>query len=338
MRALAGCAAGAAFCMALLPIDADAAESAAGIYLLGSRSSLMGMMPPPGLYANNFKYYYTGEIGGSAAVGKTLDSLGNIAAFADLRVRGQAYVDVTSLLWVTPYEILGGRLGFAGGASMGWKRTVGRLDAFADLTLPDGTHIARGTSHRVAGEEFSYGDPMVQAMLGWNHGHWHWNLIAQLYLPFGDYTKGDLVNVGIHHWSSDLSVAVTYLDPHNGLEVSFSPGFTFNWENEATLYRTGTEFHGEFAVLKHFNEKWALGVAGYHYHQLTGDSGPGAKIGSFEGRTFGIGPILTHNFMVDGKPVTTSLRWLREYYSVNRTKGDTVLLNVGIPIHVSAHQ
>jgi|GEM_PF-4488312 hypothetical protein len=164
---------------------------------------------------------------------------------------------------------------------------------------------------------------MVQAMIGWIHGAWHWNLIAQLYLPFGAYINGNLVDIGIDHWSSDLSVAATYLDPHNRLKISFSPGLTFNWENESTQYRTGTEFHGEFAVLKHFNETWALGIAGYYYHEITGDSGPGARIGSFEGRAVRLGPILTRNVTVDGKQVTTSTRWLHGYYAVNRTTGAT---------------
>ncbi|TCT11800.1 outer membrane putative beta-barrel porin/alpha-amylase [Tepidamorphus gemmatus] len=91
-------------------------------------------------------------------------------------------------------------------------------------------------------------------------------------------------------------------------------------------------------MLKHFNETWALGIAGYYYHQITGDSGPGARIGLFEGRAVGLGPILTRNVTVDGKQVTTSTRWLHGYYAVNRTRGDSVLLSIGIPIHVGAPQ
>jgi hypothetical protein len=69
------------------------------------------------------------------------------------------------------------------------------------------------------------------------------------------------------------------LDPKTGFEVSAAPGFTFNWENPDTDYRTGTEFHVEFAVLEHFSQKFAVGVAGFHYQQITADSGAGARLG-----------------------------------------------------------
>lgn len=33
-----------------------------------------------------------------------------------------------------------------------------------------------------------------------------------------------------------------------------------------------------------------VGLAGYYFQQLTGDTGPGAKLGDFKGRVAGIGP------------------------------------------------
>jgi hypothetical protein len=36
-----------------------------------------------------------------------------------------------------------------------------------------------------------------------------------------------------------------------------------------------------------------IGVNGFFYQQVTGDSGSGARLGEFEGRTAGVGPILT---------------------------------------------
>ncbi|WP_245445151.1 transporter [Pseudaminobacter soli (ex Li et al. 2025)] len=38
------------------------------------------------------------------------------------------------------------------------------------------------------------------------------------------------------------------------------------------------------------NEHLQLGVVGYAYQQLSGDSGQGAVLGPFESRVFGIGP------------------------------------------------
>ena len=51
-------------------------------------------------------------------------------------------------------------------------------------------------------------------------------------------------------------------------------GFTFNGENPATDYKTGTEFHVDWALMQHVLKTFAFGIAGYRYQQITGDSEP----------------------------------------------------------------
>jgi hypothetical protein len=53
-------------------------------------------------------------------------------------------------------------------------------------------------------------------------------------------------------------------------------------ENYATQYQTGDEFHAEWAIGYKFDNGLVLGVVGYDYRQLTGDSGSGAILGPFE--------------------------------------------------------
>jgi len=67
-------------------------------------------------------------------------------------------------------------------------------------------------------------------------------------------------------------------------------GFTFNWENPDTDYTTGTEFHIEWALVQHLSKTLAVGIAGYHHQQVTGDSGAGATLGDFKGRVTALGP------------------------------------------------
>jgi hypothetical protein len=145
------------------------------------------------------------------------------------------------------------------------------------------------------------------------------------------------VNLGFNRWAADLTAAVTWLDPKTGFEVSVAPGFTFNGENPDTNYRTGTEFHLEAAVMQHFSEAFAIGVAGYHYKQVTADSGRGALLGSFKGEVSAIGPNVTYNFEVGGVPVFTSVRWLTEFGAKNRLEGDTGFLTVTVPIGGASH-
>ena len=53
-------------------------------------------------------------------------------------------------------------------------------------------------------------------------------------------------------------------------------GVMINLENSlpGPNYETGDEAHIDALFGKHFGENFALGVAGYWYHQLTDDEGP----------------------------------------------------------------
>lgn len=48
--------------------------------------------------------------------------------------------------------------------------------------------------------------------------------------------------------------------------------------------------HLDWAASQFLSEKIHVGVVGYVYQQLSGDSGSGAKLGSFESRVVGAGP------------------------------------------------
>ena len=126
---------------------------------------------------------------------------------------------------------------------------------------------------------------------------------------------------------------MTWLDPNIGFEISVAPGFTFNWENPDTDYETGTEFHVEFALLQHFSPKLAVGVAGFHYQQVTGD---GARLGDFEGRVTSLGPIATYNFSLGKLPVSTQLIWMHDFDVENRLEGDLGLLTISFPLSRSS--
>jgi hypothetical protein len=69
----------------------------------------------------------------------------------------------------------------------------------------------------------------------------------------------------------DTGVAFTWTDKKwTQLQFNGAAGFTFNFEDEATEYKTGTEFHFEWAIGYELSTGLMLGVAGYDYRQLTG--------------------------------------------------------------------
>ena len=125
---------------------------------------------------------------------------------------------------------------------------------------------------------------------------------------------------------------MTWLDPKSGIELSGSAGLTFNLENPANDYQTGTEGHLEFALMRHVGKDFSFGVAGYHYQQVTGDSGAGARLGDFKGRVSAVGPMLTYSFTVDKTPISTSVSWMHEFNARNRLEGNAGLLNVVVPL------
>jgi hypothetical protein len=169
-------------------------------------------------------------------------------------------------------------------------------------------------------------------MLGWHRDNWHWKIQGLLNIPIGQYDADDIANMGFNRWAFDASAAFTWLDPLKGHEVSATAGFTFNGENPDTDYKTGTEFHVEWALMQHFSKAFALGLAGYHYHQVTGDSGAGARLGPFEGIVTALGPDINYNFQLRDIPVATTLRWLHEFDAKNRLEGDAVFLTATIPL------
>lgn len=302
----------------LAPTGAMAAEGAAGFYLLGSKTSMAGALPPPGTYVQDINYLYTGSADVSLE-------------FAGLTLGGgvdaDAYYNVPLAIWVAPEKVLGGHFASLVMIPIGWKDVA----AGATLTGPGGAAI----SGRVQDDETKFGDPVLGGSLGWHDGSWHWNIGTLLNVPIGFWERGNLANIGFNRWAIDTTGAVTWLDPSVGLELSAAAGFTFNFENPDTDYKTGTEFHLELAAMQNFSKRFALGINGFYYDQVTGDSGTGARLGSFEGRVFAIGPAMNLNLDLGGIPVSTSFKYFREFEARNRLEGDVGFVTVTMPLSVA---
>jgi len=297
---------------------AQAAERGAGFYLLGSKGPAAGILPPPGVYFQNDLWIYTGDLGGN----KQLPTGGRFA----VGVEGKAVLDVPTVMWVLPEEVLGGNLGLGATVPFGWMKT----DADLTLTRPGGSVLSGAIEDTV----FTIGDPVVSGTLGWTAGNFHWTTGVMVNIPIGDYQDGEISNIAFHHWAADVNASVTWLDPTIGLDLSAAVGITFNAENPATNYRTGNEFHLEAAAVKHFGQQFDAGLIGYYYDQLTGDSGDGAS-GPFKGRAAAIGATLGWNFEAGETPISTRIKYFHEFGVENRAEGDSVFLTVSMPLFMS---
>lgn len=297
----------------LFPDEARAVEGATSFYLLGSKTTMAGYLPPPGFYGLLQNYGYSGSADISIETAR-VELSGGIDA--------DAYVALPTALWVINRDMLGGNLAFTLTAPLGGKRMEAGV-------LSSGPNNVELNARR---DNWAFGDPVLGTTLGWHTGNLHYTLGTLVNVPIGQWELGNPVNIGFNRWAIDTTAAVTYLDQASGLELSGAAGFTYNFENPDTDYKSGTELHAEGAVMLHLSHAFSIGVNGYAYQQVTGDTGSGAVLGSFEGRVLALGPALDYTFRIGQLPVATNLRYFYEFDVENRLQGSAGFLNVSIPL------
>jgi len=320
-KCAAALAATAALAACLAAFSAQASESGVSFYLLGTGGPGAAVLPPiEGVFLSNTAYYYHGStdadrqfpIGGAVVAG----------------VKASIAADFATVLWVPSTDFLGGTVGLGGAVALGqpW------VDVSAVLVGPRGRQFNLSRKDT----DFIFGDPILLAMIGWKRGNTHFELSNMLNVPIGEYREGGLANLAFHRWANDISAAVSWHDPKSGWDVSAKSGFTLNGENHATDYDTGTEWHLEAAIEKQLTPAWSLGVQGYHFAQVTGDSGAGAVLGPFKGRVTAAGATAAYNFKIMGKiPATLRLHGLKEFDARNRMEGHSIFLDFTMPLHVN---
>jgi hypothetical protein len=294
-------------------------ENGASIYLLGSGGPNAAILPPlEGVYVDTTFYVYDAGTGANRA----FDLGGNIVANIDTTVAA----NFTTLLVVPSTNFLGGTLAL--GAAMAAGAPMVRADA--TITGPGGNQITvtRRDSALVMA------DPLVNAELGWKSGKTHFALSGFVNVPIGFYRKDQLANLAFHRWAEDVSGAVSWHDPRSGWDVSGKVGFTFNGENHYTDYDSGNDLHLEASAEKTLSKKFTVGVLGYHFQQISDDSGAGAKLGAFRGRVSGAGGTASFNTVMGRSPATFRLRIIQEFGEKNRASGTSYMLSLDLPLHM----
>jgi hypothetical protein len=304
----------AATLAALAPTPAAfAAEGGAGFYLLGSRAINAGIVAPPGTYVQASLYGFSGSTDATIPVGGELN----------VGLDARAAIGFLTGLWVPETgKVAGGRPYVMLLLPYGWKQAK----VTATLEVPNGPDLSGERTEN--GTDF--GDPALGAGLGWGKGPWFGSVNLLVNVPAGPYEDGSATNISFHRWSADLTGAFTYLW-QEGWQGNLAVGLTVNGENPATDYTTGNELHLEGALAKGFGG-WTLGLAGYHYDQVTGDSGDGAVLGDFKGRVSGLGPTVAWTGAWGRQPVVFGASYFHEFDEKNRVPGDILFLNLTFPL------
>jgi hypothetical protein len=140
-------------------------------------------------------------------------------------------------------------------------------------------------------------------------------------IPVGDYSPTRLANLGIGHGTIDVGGAYTYLNPETGNEFSGIAGFTYNFKNPDTQYRSGIDFHFDWGASHFLSKQVFVGLAGYAYQQVTDDSGQNPILGGFRSRVLGIGPQIGYIFPVGDMQGFLGLRAYGDFDAANRAPG-----------------
>jgi hypothetical protein len=293
--------------------SAKGAEYGTGPWVKGYTDIFGGAVPSqPGFYFRADAYHYEGDA-------DTIIFNGRIG----LSVEENYLASLAALTYVTPWKILGGTYAVAVVPSMvAMNVDVGiQLPAF---TGPRGRSF--GPFNFETGDtELALGDTaFAPLVLGWDAGNFHWNVGVFGFAPTGKYSRKDLANTSLNHWAVMSRLAGTYFDPKTGWQVNGAAIYSVNWENPATDYETGNILNLDGAITKNFGPL-GLGVVGYAMIQTTGDSGAGARLGSFESRVYGAGPIVTFTTSADpAKALTILAKWYHEFDAENTFEGNVV--------------
>lgn len=296
---LVGWIAGSVLC---LSAPAQASEGAASYYFAGGFATFLTAVPPePGFTAASQTLMFGGQAQRAVLRGRATFGLTAFALYE--------YV-VGSYAFEPP--ILGGRLqvGAAapviGTASMNVTLDVGRFGTFSGGASDTG-----------------FGDMLLNPFaFYWSFGEFHVKLAQWVVAPTGRYDVNKVINVGRNYWAFDTQLGLTWFHKATGTEFSVLPGIMLNTINPATDYKSGTEFHLDFMANQFLAPTFAIGLQGYWYKQIDGDSGSGAVLGPFMGESFGLGPAILWTPEAFKGRAAIVVKWLHDISNTNRLNGD----------------
>ena len=310
----------AAIAAALLPCpeDSHADQGGGSFWFPGQFASLAAVQQTPGWALSEIYYHSSVAAGGSAAAASDPDGRipTNVNVNLNLSLSGRADLVALTPSYTFATPVLGGQLvgGIAGQYGRAATSIAGTLTAIAGPMV-----VTR--SGMLEGSLTSYGDLAPFAELLWNYGVNNYMAYVTGNIPVGDYDPLRLPNIGLGHGAIDAGGAYTYFNSATGNEFSAVTGFTYNFTNPETQYRSGIDFHFDWGASHFLTKQLFVGVAGYAYQQLTDDSGQNPILGGFRSRVFGVGPQIGYNFPVGDMQGFLGLRGYGEFGAVNRPSG-----------------
>jgi hypothetical protein len=280
----------------------------------------VGALPPPGYYAGDQNVLIRGHVnnayGDTVQVGPGKEEIGI-----------QSYLNIPSVLWVIPKQVLGATYG------------VAVVQPYVQQSLAFGPGGSAAT--QASG---LFNTIIVPLNMSWQLP---WNLFADvafgIYFPDG-YSKNTpnpgpqipgvigpkvvtLNNIANNFWTFEPGIALSWLS--NGWDITGHLVFDFNTENTDTKYQSGNVGYFDYTFGKTLG-KWSVGVGGNFTQQGSGDKILGTTITAPGGgrlRQAFIGPFAGYDF----GPATLAIKYMYGFAAQNAGQVSFLYLNAGFP-------
>jgi hypothetical protein len=315
--------------LAVLAIEGSSAsmadENGVSFWVPGLYSSMAAIPQQQPGWALNTIYYHTSISAGSDvslarefSIGKfpgnaTATLNANLNATGDLAFINPTYA------FATPF--LGGQ------ASVGLMGVYGRVNTSlagtlsGTVTVPPLPPVGFSRSDTFNDSVTGVGDLYPQFAVRWNSGVNNFMTYVTGDIPVGNYDSSRLSNIGLGHGAIDGGAGYTYFDPKSGHEFSAVTGFTYNFTNPSTNYQSGVDWHLDWGASQFLSKQFSIGLVGYFYRQVSGDSGSGDRVGSFQSGVTGIGPQMAFIFPVGQMQAYLNLKVYKEFDAQDRPSG-----------------
>jgi hypothetical protein len=306
--------------------DARADEDGVSFWIPGFFGSLAATPQQPGWSLASILYNTNVSASGNAAVAREI-TIGRFNPTININVNAHVHADATigfvapTYVFATPF--LGGQASATLLFGYGNNDTSLNASATATADIPP-LSITRSVALQQDTSGFTDLIPMFTDR--WNAGVNNYMVYITGDIPVGLYSSSNLANIGIGHGAIDGGVGYTYFDPKTGHEFSAVAGLTGNFENHSTNYTNGIDFHLDWGASQFLTKQLQVGLVGYFYEQLTGDSGCAPVLCPFESRVIGIGPQIGYIFPVAGMQGYVNLKGYGEFANENRPAGWNVWL------------
>ena len=279
---------GGIIALAAMAVTASATEGGVSMYPAGAEAYTCCALPPPGVYGMGYYQNYQAN--------KAVGNSGHSVTPSGFKVRANALV--SRFIWVSKDQMLGA------------SPVVHAIIPVVNLDVT----AAPGISQSKTG----LGDITLGAGLGWHHDEKLHSLLAvDVFMPTGQYRRGDLANIGKNHWAIAPVVGLSYIQK-SGFNADMQHLVIFNSRNSDTNYKSGVEWVMDYALGWGFGNGLTAGIGGYMYQQLTDDKLTGVKLAGSKGRTFAIGPAIRYD---SGKGWFVTAKYEVETQVRNRAEG-----------------